>query len=166
MQSWFFQAGLLIAAGFALLVWGPWERPSLELQISNPIAMIASASAPPPVRVLLLPEPSHLEAIRAAVLPEQIVASTPEAIALLRGRVIATSIEAAAGPINAAGWAERPIELIEAPGQHKPTYAQYQASEEQRLAEEATSADPLAQSSFSPLETMRILEAMERRGDI
>ena len=69
-----------------------------------------------------------------------------------------------------AGWADRPIELLESPGGHKPTVYQQQTAEAARLLEEALEDDAYrslkGKGSLSRGESIRLIEEMERRGEL
>jgi len=68
-----------------------------------------------PVLVFLVASRRGVERVEAAVDPARIVAATPDAVALVEGRVVATSATAVSEPFMAAGWADRPVELFDLP---------------------------------------------------
>jgi len=72
-------------------------------------------SAEEPVLVFLVRSRRGVERVKAAVDPARIVAETPDAVALVEGRLVATSAPAVSEPFMAAGWADRPVEIFELP---------------------------------------------------
>ena len=173
MKSFYFQFGMAAIGGIALLFWGPWSQnlPALNLPtLSSLIETVAEGDPGPAVLVMVIPDVASINAIRESIIPERIIASSEQGFALIDGRVFATSIGAATDPINLAGWADRPIELVESPGGHKPTVYQQQTAEAARLLEEAPEADAYralkGKGSLSRGESLRLLEEMERRGEI
>ncbi|MFQ5513780.1 MAG: hypothetical protein ACE5FG_05025 [Myxococcota bacterium] len=164
-----FQLGMLAIGGLALLFWGPWspELPSLELPELR--ASFPGESRVPPVTVVLLPDRSSVRVLREAVAPERVVVSSEEAVVLAEGHVFATSIEAATEPINRAGWAERPIRFARGSGQARPSAVRHEEATA-GASQRATDADAFLslkdERSLSHSDTLRLLEAMERRGDL
>jgi len=64
------------------------------------------------VLVFLVGDRGGVERVRKAVDSSRIVASSPDAIALVEGRIIAVSAQAAEGPYKSAGWMERDLEFF------------------------------------------------------
>ncbi len=64
------------------------------------------------VMVFLVGSQAGVEHVKRAVNPDRIVASTPEALALIEGRIIATNAEAVSEPLTMAGWIDHEIEIF------------------------------------------------------
>ena len=94
----------------------------------------------------------NVEVVRRVVEPERIVASSAEGFAIDGGRVVSASLEQAGAPLSAAGWTDRPVEILtpqrrkevtQAPGQECP---------------QATGAHGWA---LSQAEALRLLDSVE-----
>jgi len=154
----------MLAGGLILLLvwnaewdWRLWEHlPSLERPIVT--------STQEPVMVMLVGNVEGVDAVRAAVDPDRIVASTPEAFALIEGRIVATSIAAASGPLNRAGWASRNIEIVVSPQKLTPGFAKKATASGAGRPE-----DPFAalkdEDSLTSAQSLKLLKAMDQRGD-
>ena len=164
-----FQASLLGAGLIVLLLWGAnWEWRPVELM---PWLSRAFAKEPLqehtdlPVTVMLVGNRESVAAIREAVHPDRIVASTPDGFALIEGRIIATSVEAASRPLNKAGWADRQIEIVLPPAPLMPDFPATQ-----RSSAGTGSTDPVSalkdKKVLTPAETRKLLGAMDQRGDL
>jgi hypothetical protein len=163
-----FQLGMVLIGGLALLIWGPWSSKMPDLwSLMNKVTKVTETLRPPVV-VWLLEDEASLDTIRDSIDPERIIASSDNAFAIIEGRIFATSIEAANGPLNHAGWSDRRIEFVDQPGMRKPTFAEIEA----QIAEaaEASSEDDYdalkSKSSLSQAESLRLLKQMERHGDL
>jgi len=66
----------------------------------------------PPVHVFVIGSDQAVERVREVIEPERVLASTPEAIVLREGRIIASSAEAVGDPLNAVGWVDRELEIV------------------------------------------------------
>jgi hypothetical protein len=64
------------------------------------------------VMVFLVGSRSGVERVRKAVDSSRIVASTPDAIALIEGRIVAVDATAVEGPYKQAGWMDRDLEFF------------------------------------------------------
>ena len=159
-----FQLGMAVFGGLALLVWGPWsfELPEIELpELSSWVESVGE----PSVTIMLMESRESLDAMRKGVDAERIVARSPEAFALIEGRIFATSIDAANGPLNAAGWAGRSLEFIDPAGLRKPRLAGIGDMGSDPSQGDGL-ADLMAQPTLSHSDSMRLLKEMERRGDL
>jgi hypothetical protein len=127
-----------------------WHR---ELVASLPnVPTPALFATPPtePVLILLVGSDESVDLVRKAVDPERIVASTPHAFAVADGHVVAADVEAASDPLNAAGWGDRPIEILGPDAGARPV-----ASETQ-----PTIAELAKKPTLSAGEAMRLLDQM------
>lgn len=79
------------------------------------VPFVGGAASEEPVLVFLVGSRSGVESVKRAVAPDRIVAESPDAFALVEGRMVATDAEAASGPLMAAGWADRDVELFVLP---------------------------------------------------
>jgi len=103
--------GILLAGSALLLLASPGGRTrlgDLEVQLAG--------AQPPPVAVVVVPDPALVASVQRAVDPERVVAARPDGVALREGRVLATSFEGAAALVDAAGWSRRAIQIGLAPG--------------------------------------------------
>ncbi|MEE8582155.1 MAG: hypothetical protein V3T33_11265 [Myxococcota bacterium] len=107
MKSMFLMgmSAFIVAATGLYFVLEPPEWPT-------EMSLIAPKPPPPVVTVFLVGDRRAVSMMRSALDPARIVAETPDAIALIEGRVIAANVEAVSDPVNQAGWAERKIELF------------------------------------------------------
>jgi len=64
------------------------------------------------VLVFVVGNQQGVDRVRSAVRRERVVASTPHAIALAEGRIVAVDADSASEPIMQAGWMDRDIELF------------------------------------------------------
>ncbi|MBW2275313.1 MAG: hypothetical protein JRG96_18760 [Deltaproteobacteria bacterium] len=86
---------LLLAAGLTFPDWKPYVL-----------------GAEPPVSVFVIGSAEAVQKLREVIAPERILVSTPEAIVLQEGRVIAASAEAVGEPLTAIGWIDRELEIV------------------------------------------------------
>ncbi len=159
-SSFLFQVSTLVAGLLLLLLWlADWE--AVRLEAASWFDAGVEPSAEEPVMVMLVGDAERVAAIRDAVDPDRIVASTPDAFALVEGRIIATSVEAASRPLNQAGWASRSIEIVVPPRKLTPGYAAVQrggpGSEDPSVA--LKDRDVLSQD-----QALKLLNAMDQRG--
>ncbi len=162
-HSFLFQISLLGAGLIVLLAWGTnwqWELPAPLRRVEAPIEL----STEPPVLVMLVGDAESVATIRDAVDPDRIVAATPEAFALVEGRIIATSIDAANRPLNRAGWASREIEIVMPPAKLTPGFAQKKSASGPNPSGDSFVAlkdkDVLTQG-----ESLGLLKEMNQRGE-
>ena len=102
--------GLLVAVAVGGALWlGPPEAR----------AWLPAVVGEEPVLLLLVDGRAGVALVRGAVDPARVLVSTPDALVLAEGRVVATSPEAAGGPLTRAGWAERGIEIWRAAPAHR-----------------------------------------------
>ncbi len=159
-SSFLFQVSTLGGGLLLLMLWlADWE--AIRLEAESWFDAGVGLAVEEPVTVMLVGDPESVAEIRDAVDPDRIVASTPQAFALIEGRIIATSIEAASRPLNQAGWASRSIEIALPPKKRTPRYAAAQ--------DEATqNGDPLValkdKDVLTQGQTMRLLNEMDQRG--
>ena len=106
----FFLVCLICASAVVLGFTHLGERPALVEQSVGWVKSLG-AGEPAPVLVLLVADRSGVAMVGAAVDPARILVQTPDAIVLREGRVIATGPEMVGGPLSAAGFADRSIEL-------------------------------------------------------
>jgi hypothetical protein len=67
---------------------------------------------PDPVLVFVIPQRENARRVRAAIDPDRIEWQGLEGLALVGGRVIASDLDAAGNVIEAAGWVDRPIQIV------------------------------------------------------
>lgn len=65
-----------------------------------------------PVLVFVIPDVANARTVRAAIAPDRIALQTTQGLALVGGRVIALNLDDAGDVIEAAGWVERPIQIV------------------------------------------------------
>ncbi len=109
-KDWGFSIGALVAGGLVYLLYvspPSWNLPSVRSLLARaPIAVVE------PVVVLVVGTPENVEIMRRAVNRDRIVASRKNSFALDQGRIIAASVDDAGESVTAAGWVERPLEII------------------------------------------------------
>ncbi|MCH6563893.1 MAG: hypothetical protein O7B23_05800 [Deltaproteobacteria bacterium] len=103
MRSSFLCQVSTLAGGLRLLMLGLADWEAIRLKAESWFDAGVGLAVEEPVRGLLVGDPRSVAKIRDAVDPDHIVASTPQAFALVEGRISATSIEAASRPLNRAG---------------------------------------------------------------
>jgi hypothetical protein len=91
-----------------------WKLPRLDDWVEGAF----ETESDPPVVVLVVGTPENVDIMRKVVGSERIVASARNAFALDDGRIIASSLEAVGEPVTAAGWVDRPLEIV-APPKHR-----------------------------------------------
>jgi hypothetical protein len=97
--------GLLLAGGVCFTLWHdhlPGKTPPSSTE----------SNGEPPILVLLVTGESNVSALRAAVDPGRIVAREKGGFALSEGRIVASDHRAAERILTAAGWLERPVEIV------------------------------------------------------
>jgi len=87
----------------------------LFIALERPSWVPLLGAKPEPVLVFLVGDRRGVEVMRRAVDPARIVAESPDAIALVEGRMVATTPEAVSAPLMQAGWQDREIELLKVP---------------------------------------------------
>jgi hypothetical protein len=100
--------GAVLVGGGLWLASGLHDRPRRS---AAPAPKRADARAS--VLVIVVRSSADLEALRAVVPAERILARSPGAFALADGRIFATGVEAAGRPLSELGWAERRIEIVD-----------------------------------------------------
>lgn len=65
-----------------------------------------------PVLVFTIPSEASLLRVRAAVAPSRVLHEDEDGLALEGGRVYVSALEEAGDLIEAAGWVERPIQIV------------------------------------------------------
>ena len=159
-SSFLFQVSTLAGGLLLLMLWlADWE--AIRAEAASWLNASVELATEEPVMVMLVGDTDSVAEIRDAVDPDRIVASTPDAFALVEGRIIATSVEAASRPLNKAGWASRSIEIVEPPTRRRPGYAAAQAAG-------APSEDPFValknKDVLTEGQTLKLLNEMDRRG--
>jgi hypothetical protein len=103
-----FLAGVTAMIVFAGGLFVALERPAW-------VPVIGGSAAEEPVLIFLVGGREGVAKVKRAVDPGRIVAESPDAIALVEGRMVATNADAASAPLMAAGWSDRDIELFTLP---------------------------------------------------
>ena len=118
-KDWAFTVGAVVAGGIVYLLYvSPpgWSIPNVwDLLAKTTVAPLVS-----PVVVLVVGTPENVEIMRRAINKDRIVASHKNSFALDQGRIIAASVDDAGESVTAAGWVERPLEIIAPPRARQP----------------------------------------------
>jgi len=165
-HSFLFQCSMLAGGLLLLLLWGStgdWEIPQLS-PTTDSAGKDVSEGTGPAVTILLIPDAEGVRAIRHAIDPDRIVASSPDAFALAEGRIVATSVENASGPLNQAGWSKRPIEIVTPPSRATPRFESARSSSREAAPADAVSALK-DKRVLTRNESIRLLNEMSQRGD-
>jgi len=138
-----------------------WHRDALA---SLPeLESLVSFHQPEPVLILLVGSQDSVERVRSAIAPERIVASSPDAFAIDVGCIVTVDVEAASDPLNAAGWADRPLEILTPDRLAQATPASDAGADPD--AEAAPELPPLSELAKKPTltlgEAMRLLEHIQ-----
>jgi hypothetical protein len=89
---------------------------ALFLVVERPAWLpVVGGSGEEPILVFLVGSREGVEIVKRAVDPERIVVETPDAIALVEGRMVATDAHAVSQPLMDAGWSDRSLELLSVP---------------------------------------------------
>jgi len=80
--------------------------------VSVPVSCSGLVASEPPVLVVVLGSRDAVDDVRRALRPEHIVADSGGAVAVAGGRILAADLAAASEPLNRAGWADRPVEIL------------------------------------------------------
>jgi hypothetical protein len=152
---------LLVASAAIVFAGGLYvslERPAW-------VSGVAGASGPSPVLVVLVGSASGVRELRAAVAAERIVVEGRRAFALAEGRIVAVDAEAANAPLAAAGWGDRPIEIV---ALARPGPGAGKAAPRRRGGEAGGGSSEIAallqRDELSPREALAALRALEAGG--
>ena len=96
-----------------------WSFPDIR----DLLARTRVAQLVEPVVVMIVGTPENVEIMRRSVNADRIVASRKNSFALDRGRIIAASIDDAGESVTAAGWVDRPLEILAPPRAPQPASA-------------------------------------------
>lgn len=153
-RSFFLSLGLLLAgsAGTLWLAANPEARRDLAERLPE-----LGAEEPEPVLVLLVGDAPAVTRVRATISSDRVVAETSRAFALREGRIVAANPEAAGDPLNAAGWAHRPIELWSARAARRRTREPAPRAESQSGP---TLAELARKPTLTPAEAVAALRLM------
>ena len=119
-KNWGFAIGAVVAGGLVYLLYvspPSWSIPDIR----NLLTKTPAASMVAPVVVMVVGTPENVEIMRRAVNKDRIVARRKNSFALDEGRIIAASIDDAGESVTAAGWVERPLEIIAPPRVQPPS---------------------------------------------
>ncbi|MDH4017218.1 MAG: hypothetical protein OEV20_07765, partial [Actinomycetota bacterium] len=97
---------VVVSGGLILTLEGPKFIPAMASFVPG------SASDGNKVLVFLVGDTHGVDQVRSAVDPSRIVWSTPEAVVLKEGRIVASGQHAVGGPLKEAGWIDREIEIF------------------------------------------------------
>ncbi len=140
-KDWGFSIGALVAGGLVYLLYvspPSWNLPSVRSLLARaPIAVVE------PVVVLVVGTPENVEIMRRAVNRDRIVASRKNSFALDQGRIIAASVDDAGESVTAAGWVERPLEIIAPRRVRQPSSAPPESAEPSIHAPQLTQTQAL-----------------------
>jgi len=95
-----------VSLGLLLTLEGPKWIPGMASLVPG------GQSSSNKVIVFLVGDRSGVDSVRNAVDPSRIVWSTPDAVALKEGRIVAAGQEAVGEPLMEAGWIDREIEIF------------------------------------------------------
>jgi len=109
------------------------------------------------VMIVVVKSRDAVREVREAVDPERIVANSLDGFALREGRLVVSSVEAAGGLLELAGWAEASLEIVKPPPR-----------EHFRAAPLGAASPPagelsalLARPTLTPAEALRALQLLE-----
>ena len=97
---------LLVVAGLVTAFEGPEWIPGVEGVLPG------ADDDSDRVLVFLVGSPAGVERVSDAVDPDRVVAWSPDAVALVEGRIVATDQAAVGDALLGAGWVDREIEII------------------------------------------------------
>ena len=141
-----FSMGAVLVGG---LVWVLTLHPP---DLPNPAHWLSQRVTLPgtePVVVLVVGSTQNVEVMRRVLDAERVVASAGAGFAFDSCCIVIASVEEAGVPIVAAGWTERPVEIVD-PSRHRP-------EEPEEESEGGTNAfDPMTQA-----EALALLDAVE-----
>ena len=147
--------GAIIAVGLGVSMWqdggSALSRARAGLGLGGP--------GSEPVLVIFASSPQAVAQVRAAVADERIVAESPRAFAVRKGRIIADGHESAGDIVSAAGWVDRELKLLGV-GMKKslpPTAARDGQAAEGGIAPEKL-AELLSKDSLSYAEATLLLD--------
>jgi len=144
---------MLLASVTAILVLST----GLFLALERPTWLPGTQEQEEPVLVFLVGHRSGVAALKAAVDPSRILAESPDAVALAEGRVVATDPSAVAAPLLAAGWGDRPVELLAVPRRRESADADAAEVDDERMAR---LMELVKKPSLSYGEAMVVMQAM------
>ncbi len=163
----FMKAGMLLGGSLMLAIYFKPVDISLP-EIPNPkqwIQDIATgkksptmSSSEPKITVMVVDTRANVDAMRSAVEPGRIIADSPNAFALKEGRVFTTDVASANIPINDAGWAGRPLDIIQPPSRRADVTGELFDPEESEHG--GDNSDLINKKELSYGETMRVLKNM------
>ncbi len=151
----------------------------LLILTSEPSEWVPSLSdfgmAKEPILVVIVGSDSGVEQVRAAISNDRIVAEGEGAFALRDMRIVASSPEAASGPINEMGWIDREIELVAVPmarglkwERNRGKTRGAQSDESRGSSEDSAQAERIAELVKKPTlttgEAMAVLSHMDKTG--
>lgn len=97
---------VVVSGGLLLTLEGPKFIPAMASLVPGQV------DDSDKVLVFLVGDPRGVDRVRSSVDPGRIVWSTPEAVALKEGRIVAAGQHAVGEPIKEAGWMDREIEIF------------------------------------------------------
>lgn len=149
---------MLLASSAMLAFVGGWLL--YEHPVTIPMGGFPLVGGDPPITVFLVGKRSGVALVRAVVDPQRIVADSPDALALVEGRIFATNVEAVADPLRDAGWLDRPLELVAPPPPRDPRSATSDGAAPANASRLARLTELMGQPSLSPGEQRFVLQAM------
>ncbi len=135
-----FSIGAVVVGG---LVWVLTLHPP---DLPNPAHWMSQRVTLPgtePVLVLVVGSSQNVEVMRRVLDAERVVASAPEGFAFDSGCIVSASVEQAGVPIVAAGWTDRPVEILD-PSRQRPEEPEEDAEGSTDLGGPMTQAEALA----------------------
>ncbi len=98
---------VVVSGGLVITLEGPKHIPAIAEIMPG-----VEAASEHKVLVFLVGDSQGVDTVRHSVDPRRIVWSSPEAVALKEGRIVAAGQHAVGEPIKQAGWMDREIEIF------------------------------------------------------
>lgn len=154
---------ILVVSGWLLLrpAGAGWAPPRLPF--------VAEAEPTDRVLVLLVGNEGAVTGMRRAVDAQRVLFASPRAVALAEGRILAVDHDAAGEALNAAGWADRALEILDpgtlarAPGvQSRRPQRSWDTPADRRSRAPSSKVRELASKpTLTPAEAMTLLHELE-----
>ena len=141
-KDWAFSIGAVVAGGLVYVLYASPPSRSVP-DIKGLLAKTPAAPMLAPVVVMVVGTPENVEVMRRAISKDRIVARRKNSFALDEGRIIAASVDDAGEAVTAAGWVERPLEIIAPPRAQQPDASSEGGAEPRIHAPRLTQAEAM-----------------------